>query len=117
MFRPIQGNLLHDLPADAEREVFEDLLAGDGVRLERIVSTGQATPPGEWLQQEEHEWVLVLRGGGSVLLEGEAKARRLGPGDYLMIPSRTRHRVEETDPDRPTVWLAIHFGKSNEVRG
>jgi cupin 2 domain-containing protein len=110
--RHILNNLLHDLPDASEREVFEDLLRGDGFRVERIVSLGQATPPGQWLELAEQEWVLVLRGAGSVLFEGEAESLLLGPGDCLLIPSRARHRVEWTDPDQPTVWLAIHFGKA-----
>jgi cupin 2 domain-containing protein len=31
------------------------------------------------------------------------------PGDWLVIPARRRHRVEWTDPERPTVWLALHY--------
>jgi cupin 2 domain-containing protein len=104
----MQGNLLAELPDAAGGEVFEDLLRGDRFRVERIVSTGQTTPPGEWLEQGEDEWVLVLRGAGTVLVEGEAATRRLGPGDYLLIPANTRHRVEWTEPDQPTIWLTIH---------
>ena len=109
MVHAAQGNLFEGLPDATRREVFEDVLLGDGFRLERIVSTGQATPPGEWLEQAEHEWVMVLRGAGSVLIQGESDARPLGPGDYLLIPAHTRHRVEWTDPAQPTIWLAIHF--------
>jgi cupin 2 domain-containing protein len=106
----MQGNLFRELPDAAGGEVFEDILRGNGFRVERIVSAGQCTPPGEWLVQAKHEWVMVLRGAGSVRFDGEAAARRLGPGDYLFIPANTRHRVEWTDPDQPTIWLAIHYG-------
>ena len=30
-------------------------------------------------------------------------------GDHLLIPRHVRHRVERTDPDRETIWLAVHF--------
>lgn len=37
---------------------------------------------------------------------------RLVPGDPLFIPAGTTHRVTFTDPDRPTIWLAIHLGET-----
>jgi len=79
------------------------------VRLERIVSTGQATPPGEWLSQAHEEWVLLLKGAAILTLEGEAPLM-LGPGDHVLIPADLRHRVDWTDPRAPTVWLALHIG-------
>jgi cupin 2 domain-containing protein len=43
------GNLLSGLPARSlAEEVVETLLELPGLRIERIVSTGQATPEGEW---------------------------------------------------------------------
>jgi cupin 2 domain-containing protein len=32
----------------------------------------------------------------------------MGPGDWLEIPARCRHRVAWTDPNQETVWLAVH---------
>ena len=99
--------LLDDLPASAEAiERFEDLLTRPGVRIERIVSSGQSTPAGEWLEQDWDEWVLLVAGGAGLTLEGEAPLV-LRPGDYLLIPAHRRHRVDSTDT--PTVWLALHF--------
>jgi hypothetical protein len=37
-------NLFDDIPAFSREEVITNLLARDGVRIERIVSTGQSTP-------------------------------------------------------------------------
>ena len=106
---PGGGNLLAGLPATAlAAERVEDLLAGGRFVLKRIVSTGQATPPGSWYDQDEDEWVVLLAGGAGLLVEGEAAARVLGPGDWLLLPARCRHRVEWTAADRPTVWLALH---------
>jgi len=79
------------------------------VRLERIVSTGHATPPGEWYDQDRDEWVVVLRGRARVRIEGEAEDRRLSVGDHLLLRAHVRHRVEWTDPTAPTVWLALHY--------
>ena len=30
------------------------------------------------------------------------------PGDYVHIRAHVRHRVAWTDPNRETVWLALH---------
>ena len=103
------ANFLAPLPADMGAEVFEALLEQPGFRLERIVSTGQATPPGDWLQQDEHEWVMLVSGRAALRFEGESMDRELKPGDYVLIPSRCRHRVVWTAPDEPTVWLALHY--------
>ena len=43
------------------------------------------------------------------MFEGDAKVIVLNPGDYINIPSHTRHRVEWTEPDTETVWLAVHY--------
>lgn len=104
-------NLYAALPAeDAEGEQLHELLARPGLRIERIVSTGQSSPPGFWYDQPEGEWVVVLKGEALLRLENEAAPRRLRPGDFADIPARRRHRVEWTHPDQPTVWLAVHYG-------
>ncbi|OHC61999.1 MAG: cupin [Rhodocyclales bacterium RIFCSPLOWO2_02_FULL_63_24] len=103
------GNLFADLPLAPEAaERLEILLAQPGLRIERIVSSGQASPPGFWYRQEDAEWVLLLKGAALLRFEDEAEARVLHPGDWLQIGSGRRHRVEWTEPDAPTVWLAVH---------
>lgn len=102
-------NLLQLAEPPADRELFEEVLATASARLERIVSTGQASPVGVWHDQPWHEWVLVLQGSAGLLLEGEAAPRRLSAGDHLFIPARRRHRVEWTDAAAPTIWLAVHL--------
>jgi cupin 2 domain-containing protein len=79
------------------------------VRIERIVSTGHASPPGFWDDQEQGEFVVVLAGRAGLLIEGEAAPRVLRAGDYVHLPAHCRHRVEWTAADTPTVWLAIHI--------
>jgi cupin 2 domain-containing protein len=105
-------NILGELPDATSGEIFETIVERGGVRIERIVSHGQATPEGEWYDQEWDEWVLVLCGRAGLLIEGEAEPRLLGPGDYVDLPVQCRHRVAWTAPDGPTVWLAVHW---NEV--
>ncbi|MGE3781772.1 MAG: cupin [Alphaproteobacteria bacterium] len=101
------GNLLRDLPDARAGEVTETLLAAPGLRIERIVSLGQRSPPGFWYDQDEAEWVLLLAGGARLRFADEAADRVLGPGDHVDIAPRRRHRVEWTDPAEPTVWLAV----------
>lgn len=106
----MSGNLFADLPNAAEAEErFESLLARPGMRIERIVSTGQCSPPGFWFDQAGAEWVVLLKGAATLRFEDEATTRALAPGDWLTIAPHRRHRVESTAPDEPTVWLAIHF--------
>ena len=108
----MSGNLFADLPAGAlADERFDTLVACAGVRVERIVSTGQRSPEGFWYDQPEDEWVVLLTGAAGLVVEGEAE-RHLHPGDTVFLPARRRHRVTGTDPDRPTVWLAVHFGEA-----
>jgi len=103
-------NIFHDLPAALPDEVVESLVEAENIRIERIVSNGQATAEGEWYDQERDEWVLLLSGSAGLLMEGDGEPRVLGPGDYLMIPAHCRHRVAWTDPGERTVWLAVHMG-------
>lgn len=105
-----QGNVLADLDAlQGPDERFDQLLAAGSVRVERIVSTGQASPPGFWYDQDEDEWVVLLAGAAELHFEDEPAPRRLQAGDWIDIPAHRLHRVAWTDPDRPTVWLAIHY--------
>ncbi len=92
-------------------EIFETLLQTDDCRLERIFSTGQSTPPGQWYDQNDDEWVILLSGSAGLLFEGKEDVCVMRPGDYLLIPAHTRHRVEWTDAGKETVWLAAHFVK------
>lgn len=53
-------NLLANLPDARQAEQFETLLQKPGIRIERIVSAGQSSPPDFWYDQPEGEWVMVL---------------------------------------------------------
>jgi len=97
-------NLLAALPAAGPAEHLQVLLARPGLRVERIISDGQVSPPGFWYEQPEDEWVLVLQGAGSIEY-ADGRRVALGSGDSLLIPAHCRHRVAETAPR--TVWLAI----------
>lgn len=102
-------NLYTSIPGQLPDELIETLLETPAVRIERIVSHGHASPAGFWYDQEEGEWVVVLKGRARLLFEGEDKAIEMGPGDHVNIPAHRRHRVEWTTPDEPTVWLAVFY--------
>ncbi|KAB7783366.1 MULTISPECIES: cupin domain-containing protein [Methylorubrum] len=100
-------NLYAGPPTRTDAEIFETLLTRPGIRVERIVSTGQASPPGFWYDQDGDEWVAVLKGSAELRFADEPAPRRLAEGDHLLIPAHCRHRVERTA--NPTIWLAVHL--------
>src|SRR3546814_6338218 len=83
-------NLLAALPRAAAGEVFTELLARPGVRLERIVSAGQTTPADAPRVQDTDEWVLPLAGEAGLRLE-DGPAIALRPGDHVFIPAGVPH--------------------------
>jgi predicted metal-dependent hydrolase len=109
-------NLFKDPAGYSGNEFFETMVAAAGVRLERIVSNGQSTAAGVWLQQEDDEWVLLVSGNARLSFGGHASEIALDPGDHLLIPAGCRHRVEWTDPEQKTVWLALHFPSAKESK-
>jgi len=102
-------NLFDDLPDHLPNELVEGLVAAPHVRIERIVSTGQASPDGFWYDQSEAEFVVLLRGSAALRFEDEDSDRQLEPGDWLRIDAHRRHRVVSTAADQPTVWLAVFY--------
>ena len=94
---PPSANLFAPLARTSTDEDITVLLTTPNVRIERIVSTGQASPPGFWYDQNEAEWVVLLTGGAGLRFDGETQVRALKPGDYLHIPAHARHRVERAD--------------------
>lgn len=108
-------NLYANIPATLEEEFFLTLAQSGSTRIERIVSEGQATPPGEWYDQSWDEWVLLLAGEALLLFEEPATTLALKPGDHIMIPAGTRHRVERTDSTQKTIWLAVHCDATGAI--
>jgi cupin 2 domain-containing protein len=91
-------------------EELTEVLAGRrGVRIERIVSTGQASPEGEWYDQDTDEWVVIIAGAARLRIENEAEDRELGEGDWMLLPAHCRHRVTWTRAEPPTIWLTLHY--------
>ena len=107
------GYLFAAIPTALPAEQFDTLMNAGGCRLERIISIGHATPPGEWCDQSADEWVILLQGQAGLRFADEAAARLLRPGDYVWIPAHCRHRVEWTSAEPPAVWLALHLASGD----
>ena len=104
------GNLFEGFEAKAAEERFDVLLTRPNLRIERIVSTGQAGAEGHWYDQPQTEWVVLLSGSAVLRFEDEMQPRILRPGDWITIAPHRRHRVVATDAQTPSVWLAVHVG-------
>ena len=102
------SNIFELVPADISDELFENILTGENIRIERIVSKGHASPKSGWYDQDEHEWVIVLKGEAKIEIENQVTVHLMS-GSYLNIPAHTRHKVSWTEPDTETIWLAVYY--------
>jgi cupin 2 domain-containing protein len=108
-----RGNLYGRYPGElpGPGELFEELHRHGALRIVRIHSEGHSTPKGEWYDQPEEEWVALLAGSAELRFE-DGTVMALGPGDWVLIPARTRHRVERTSRSPRALWLAVHIGSA-----
>ena len=136
-----KGSLYAGIPAHLPEELCEILASAGSMRIERIVtppihaarpsglpaagaippsceivSRGHTSPAGFWYDQAQDEFVLVVQGRAGVRFEGEDEVVVLEAGEYLNIPARLRHRVEWTDLEGDTVWLAVHHGANTPLQ-
>jgi len=105
-------NIFANIPDDLPEELVEVLCKNSensDLRIKRIVSRGQSSPEGFWYDSDKNEWVILLKGSAAILFEDNPTPLELLPGDYLNIPAHTKHRVERTDQNEDSVWLAIHY--------
>ncbi|AJR05591.1 cupin domain-containing protein [Photobacterium gaetbulicola] len=102
-------NLFDAIPASLPEELFQDILKTSTMRIERIVSRGHATPEGDWYDQDEGEWVMVVKGSARILFEEGMREISMTAGDHITIPAHQRHRVSWTDPEQETIWLAVFY--------
>ena len=105
-------NIFNLPPSLPNQELFESIVANDNILIERIISTGQTTPSGEWYDQDKDEWVILLQGEAVLAYEDDSRAK-LTAGDYLFIPAHQKHRVEYTSSEPPCIWLAVHGNMSS----
>ena len=97
------------IPDHLPTEWVQRLAGKKGVRIERIVSRGHASPDGFWYDQAETEWVLLVQGAAKIRFEEDNRVIDMRAGDCLEVPSRARHRVDWTTPDEDTIWLAVFY--------
>ena len=99
-------NLFADLPSRFDGEDFLTLCENYPAKIERVVSHSHVSPPGFWYDQDEDEWVMVLRGSAALEFQS-GEIVELKAGDYLTLPRHLKHRVARTSEE--TIWLAVHL--------
>lgn len=102
------NNIFDAIPKSASTEIFETLIESEDIKIERIISRGHVTPDPGWYDQDKNEWVIVLK-GEALLVFADGTSLNLKTGDYINIAAHKKHRVDWTDPDTETIWLAVHY--------
>jgi cupin 2 domain-containing protein len=102
------ANIFANIPKELATELFENIVENDALQIERIVSKGHISPESGWYEEQKNEWVILLKGQAIILFENQSEVF-LKPGDYLEIPALQKHKVSWTEPDRETIWLAVHY--------
>lgn len=82
-------------------ETFARLFQNQSYRIEAIRSS--LASPGEFYNQEEDEWVILIE--GEAILEVEGVEYPLHRGDYCFLPKHTLHRVLSTSEN--ALWLGV----------
>lgn len=101
-------NIFSKIEKNISKEIFESIIKSENIKIERIISKGQTTPNGEWYNQEENEFVLLIKGEAELIFENEEKVN-MKKGDYIIIPAHKKHRVEKTSETEETIWLAVFY--------
>ena len=101
-------NIFTGVPGKLDEEFFEDILNTDDFRVERIVSQAHASPKDFFYDQDENEFVLLLRGSAQISFESGSPII-MKPGDHIVISAHQKHRVDWTDSNEQTFWLTIFY--------
>jgi cupin 2 domain-containing protein len=109
IFKMNYGNFFFGIPKHIDDEIFDTILSSAGCEIKRIISKGNQSPSDYWYDQVKNEWVMVLKGAAELKFKENGKTVKMMPGDYVYIPPHCKHRVEWTDPDVETIWLAVYF--------
>ncbi|HNW98522.1 MAG TPA: cupin domain-containing protein [Bacteroidales bacterium] len=103
------GNLFKKNNIAGKEELFDTLLENKNLKIESIVSAGHTTPENTWYDQQDDEWVILLKGEAEILFEKENNKVQLREGDYILIPAHCKHRVTYTSTVPQCIWLAVHI--------
>ena len=94
---------IFDYTTPNTNETFTTLLEHKNIKINRIVSSADIEPI-EYIQEED-EWLVLLEGEATLLMDGEQK--KLFKGETLFIPAKVPHTVLKTSAG--TVWLTVHI--------
>ena len=103
------GNLYQNIPGALPQEIVHSLLLAKDMKIERIVSRGHHSDPNFWYDQDENEWVLLVKGEAKLKFENGDRILHLTPGMYVNIAAHEKHRVEWTSEHEDTIWLAVLY--------
>ena len=98
---PLPGRLLDGSDAPTTGELVGQLAQLGDVVIEQILS-GQLDEAVDY-DQDHDEWVVLLAGAAELEVDGERLS--LEPGDWLVLPRGTPHRLLRTT--RGASWLAV----------
>lgn len=102
------NNIFDAIPKNLDKEIVESLVKSDRLRIERIISKGHTSPESGWYDQDENEWIILLKGEAVLLFEDESSIKLIA-GDFINIAAHKKHKVTWTTPNVETIWLAIHY--------
>jgi len=94
---------LYDYTVPKKDETFDTLLEHKNIKIIRIVSSDKLEA--KVYCQAEDEWVIVLEGEATLIIDDEK--RHLRKGDSFFIPAQTSHKVLAAKSG--TLWLAVHI--------
>ena len=101
-------NLFDVTKENFSNEIFERMIENENFVLEKIISEGHSSPRDFWYDQNKNEFVILISGSAKLQYD-DGQITNLNPGDYLIIPAHKKHRVEWTDPNQKTFWIALHY--------
>jgi cupin 2 domain-containing protein len=105
----MSNNIFSGIPENIPEEIIETIISSEKMSIERIISKGHRSSEGFWYNQEKNEWVILLKGAARIRIENQDESVNMKPGDHIHIPAHCRHRIEWTDPDRTTIWIAVFY--------
>ncbi len=105
----ILKNFFSNIGTHISDEIFNTIIQTKNITIERIISKNHASPKDFWYDQEKNEWVMVLKGHAKLKFLENGEIVEMNAGDYINIPAHCKHRVEWTDPNTETIWLAVHY--------
>jgi len=104
----MRQNIFNNIPEVIPEEIIDTIIESDSVKIERIISKGHSSPENFWYDQDKNEWIIILKGNAAIEFE-DKNIFELRKGDYLNIPAHQKHRVNRTDPQKETIWLAVYY--------